>query len=75
MLSENIMDYMVIAQGKTSIPGVDDGEELTLADVRHLNWYLSKLVRRLFPCFTDVQNDRKLQPSLHHFTVDNISPY
>lgn len=34
MLSENILDYMVIAQGKTSIPGVDDGEELTLADVR-----------------------------------------
>lgn len=39
------MDYMVIAQGKTSIPGVDDGEEMTLTDVRHLNWlHLSKLV-------------------------------
>lgn len=35
MLSNDIMDYMVIAQGKTSIPGVDDGEELTLTDVRH----------------------------------------
>lgn len=34
LLSNNIMDYMVVAQGKTSIPGVDDGEELELTDVR-----------------------------------------
>lgn len=34
MLSNNIMDYYVVAQGKTSIPGVDDGEELELTDVR-----------------------------------------
>lgn len=37
MLSNNIMDYYVVAQGKTSIPGVDDGEEMTLTDVRHLH--------------------------------------
>lgn len=30
------MDYYFVAQGKTSIPGVDDGEELTLTDVRFL---------------------------------------
>jgi hypothetical protein len=35
MLSNNIMDYFFVAQGKTSIPGVDDGEELELTDVRH----------------------------------------
>jgi hypothetical protein len=35
MLSNNIMDYYFVAQGKTSIPGVDDGEELTLTDVRY----------------------------------------
>lgn len=34
MLSNNIMDYYVVAQGKTSIPGVDDGEEMELTDVR-----------------------------------------
>lgn len=28
------MDYHVVAQGKTTIPGVDDAEELTLTDVR-----------------------------------------
>ena len=28
------MDYFFVAQGKTSIPGVDDGEELELTDVR-----------------------------------------
>lgn len=34
MLSGDIMDYHVVAQGKTSIPGVDDGEEMTMTDVR-----------------------------------------
>jgi hypothetical protein len=27
------MDYHVVSQGKTSIPGVDDGEECELTDV------------------------------------------
>ncbi|XP_039445218.1 myosin heavy chain, muscle isoform X29 [Culex pipiens pallens] len=31
-LSNNIYDYMVIAQGKTTIPSVDDGEEMELTD-------------------------------------------
>jgi hypothetical protein len=30
------MDYHVVSQGKTTIPGVDDGEEMTLTDVRHI---------------------------------------
>jgi myosin heavy chain 6/7 len=33
-LSNNIMDYHVVSQGKTTIPGVDDGEEMSLTDVR-----------------------------------------
>jgi hypothetical protein len=28
------MDYYVVSQGKTTIPNVDDGEEMTLTDVR-----------------------------------------
>lgn len=48
MLSNNILDYMVIAQGKTSIAGVDDGEEFELTDVRHSNWLvLSKLEKNV----------------------------
>lgn len=34
MLSENIQDYYYVAQGKTTIPGMDDGEEFQLTDVR-----------------------------------------
>lgn len=34
MLSNDIMDYHVVSQGKTTIPGVDDGEEMQLTDVR-----------------------------------------
>lgn len=33
-LTGDIMDYVFVAQGKTTIPGVDDAEELTLTDVR-----------------------------------------
>uniref|UniRef100_A0A2S2Q845 Myosin heavy chain, muscle n=1 Tax=Sipha flava TaxID=143950 RepID=A0A2S2Q845_9HEMI len=32
MLSDNIQDYYYVAQGKTTIPGMDDGEEFTLTD-------------------------------------------
>lgn len=35
-LSDNIKDYYVVSQGKTTIPNLDDGEELEATDVR---WY------------------------------------
>lgn len=38
-LSNNIMDYHIVSQGKTTIPSVDDGEEMGFTDVsnqRHL---------------------------------------
>jgi hypothetical protein len=38
------MDYQIVSQGKTSIPGVDDGEELTLTDVR--NWLKNFLKKK-----------------------------
>lgn len=33
MLSDNIYDYNNVAQGKITIPGMDDGEEFQLTDV------------------------------------------
>lgn len=35
-LSNNVMDYHIVSQGKTTIPGVDDGEEGLLTDVSDL---------------------------------------
>jgi len=32
LLSENVQDYYFVAQGKTTIPGVDDAEEMRLTD-------------------------------------------
>jgi len=32
-LSDAITDYHFVSQGKTSIPGVDDGEEFVATDV------------------------------------------
>lgn len=34
ILSDNIMDYHNVSQGKTTIPNVDDGEECVATDVR-----------------------------------------
>lgn len=34
LLSNNIQDYYFVSQGKTTIPGLDDGEEFQLTDVR-----------------------------------------
>lgn len=33
LLSNNINDYYFVSQGKTVIPGLDDGEELLVTDV------------------------------------------
>lgn len=33
LLSNDVMDYNIVSQGKTVIPGVDDGEEMKLTDV------------------------------------------
>lgn len=33
LLSNNINEYNFVAQGKTSIPGVDDSEEFRITDV------------------------------------------
>lgn len=34
MLSNDIYDYHIVSQGKTTIPSVDDAEEMGLTDVR-----------------------------------------
>lgn len=36
ILSDNIHDYHVVSQGKTTIPSVDDAEEFGLTDVRKM---------------------------------------
>lgn len=41
------MDYHIVSQGKTSIPGVDDGEECELTDVR-LNFEIPLFPHKLF---------------------------
>lgn len=33
LLSNNILDYHFVSQGKTTIPNVDDGEEMLATDV------------------------------------------
>lgn len=33
LLSNNVNDYYFVSQGKTTIPGLDDGEELLITDV------------------------------------------
>lgn len=46
ILTDNIMDYHIVSQGKTTIPNVDDGEEFRDTDVSHyiifLQWLQTK---------------------------------
>ena len=59
MLSDNIMDYFFVAQGKTTIPGVDDAEECMLADVRN-QLVVAKVSRLVFKFFkSSVQEKHK----------------
>lgn len=59
MLSNDIYDYFIVSQGKTTIPNVDDGEECVLTDVspasesRRLSKYM----------FFIVQLSRRKQPA------------
>lgn len=34
LLSNDIYDYHIVSQGKTTVPSMDDGEEMTITDVR-----------------------------------------
>jgi hypothetical protein len=56
LLSNNVMDYVFVAQGKTTIPNVDDGEELTATDVR------TKSSCVLDPCFTGYLHPKFVKP-------------
>lgn len=38
LLSNNVHDYYFVSQGKTTIPGLDDGEELLITDVSASLW-------------------------------------
>lgn len=38
LLSNNIHDYYFVSQGKTTIPGLDDGDELVVTDVSATTW-------------------------------------
>jgi len=38
LLSNNIHDYYFVSQGKTTIPGLDDGDELLVTDVSAVIW-------------------------------------
>lgn len=41
LLSNNIYDYRIVSQGKTTIPSVNDGEEWVAVDVRpYRTWLL-----------------------------------
>lgn len=46
LLSNDVYDYNIISQGKTTIPNVDDGEECTLTDVSQRPLYSRRSLER-----------------------------
>ncbi|CAH1709104.1 unnamed protein product [Aphis gossypii] len=51
-LSNRISDYYYISQGKTRIPGVNDGEEFQITDVSATQ----RVLRNLILCFKYIIN-------------------
>lgn len=68
-LSNNIMDYYFVSQGKTSIPGVDDGEESELTDVRNLPQRIQNLCEIFL---LEVFESITVQPTLVTWSFDNF---
>lgn len=60
-LSDNIMDYYVVSQGKTTIPGVDDGEEFRDTDVSQLTSMSLVSTRDFFKKNRFPYRDRKIE--------------
>lgn len=51
------MDYHIVSQGKTTIPSVDDGEEMELTDVRFfigMSYALQNPPPKKMSCLCDV---------------------
>lgn len=61
LLSNDIYDYNNVAQGKITIPGIDDGEESTLTDVSGMRMEKSESHRssdetHQYICIETIQN-------------------
>jgi hypothetical protein len=46
-LSNNVNEYYYVSQGKTTIPNVDDGEELLLTDVSESVWITAQCYSKI----------------------------
>lgn len=45
LLSNDIYDYHIVSQGKTTIPSVDDNEEMQITDVRiHQQYHMRAII-------------------------------
>lgn len=64
LLSNNVNDYHFVSQGKTSIPGVDDGEEFKITDVSLL---LSRLLAPTVGCVCSYSH-----LTITHYSDNNV---
>lgn len=63
---------MVIAQGKTSIPGVDDGEELELCDVIMIQGQWTGLPYIELTFFRPIDNFPRIEKLLKNIFIAKI---
>lgn len=69
LLSNNVNDYHFVSQGKTSIPGVDDGEEFKITDVSLL---LSRLLFLLSVVYAHVRTSLFTRIPITRHSDDNV---
>lgn len=48
LLSSRMSDYPTITQGKTRIPGINDGEEFELTDVSQMKFAYEKVFQHVY---------------------------
>jgi len=81
LLSNRIGDYRYISQGKTRIPGVNDGEEFEVTDVSHHGRRLSILYGTrddniiIILCLTCITEPTKCDFGDHHNIIRDTNTF
>ena len=68
LLSNNVHDYYFVSQGKTTIPGLDDGEELFTTDVSASLWP----VKHFSAQYSRLNDSLFIRENKTEITVDRI---
>ena len=72
-LSDDIYDYHFVSQGKTSVPSIDDNEDLEFThEAFNILHFSDSEIWNIYKCVAAVMNMGELVRSIHWDTLDGI---